>query len=203
MEKGQHFTSIIPCQISESSNNLPFSCTLVLEFSKSKVQFNLFKENSRDTAPVQFEYNKYNKLLISTSRCIFINVDNGISATFFFFCSLSDGYTNNNLRRFVFALADAGMLIPDNDELYPEIQNNYSPFIFIPVLSFVPDGFYNFTNHLIHRNVRKILMNRIVSIQNKKDLPLNPTFFNLVFDYLHGKEEQNIILSKEKNAKKI
>lgn len=200
MEQIQHFTSIIPCQVSENSSNLPFSCTLVLDFTKSSVQFNLFKIDSKDTAPIQFQYKKYNKLLISTSRCIFINANEDISTTFFFFCSISDGYTNNNLRRFVFALADAGMLIPESDEAFSEIQNNYCPFQFIPDPSFMPDGFYNFTNHLIHRNVRKICITRIRSIKNKKDFPLNPRYLNLVFPYLHKAENDKIILSKDKSA---
>lgn len=198
----QHFTSFLPCQISENSDP-PYSCTLVLDITKTYADFNIYKEQSKDTQPVKFDYKKYDGLLVSASKCVFINENDGISSTFFFFSCQSDGYANNNLRRFVFALADAGMLIPENEGIFTDIQNNYSTFHFIPEHSFVPDGFYNFINHLIYRNVRKICVSRIRSFKNKEDLPLNPKFYYLVFPYLHSIEDQKLNLLRDRNANRF
>lgn len=187
-----HFSTFLPCQYTNNYENTQHKCMLVLEITKTDVKFNLFKEDNKNKLPIEFEYKKYNVLLVSPLFCTFVSLKDERSTTFYFFQELCDNRSNNNFRRFIFTLADAGMLTYDPNDSLSEIYNNQIIFRFIPQHSFIPDGLYSFVYTIIYRNVRAICLSRIKSIMQTSEEPFNQKYIELVIPSVRFVEMQRI-----------
>lgn len=194
-----HYSSFIPCRYSLSSDSIQHQGTLALEITKEYVKFNIYEQGSDNSIPTEFDFKKYNILLVSSLFCTFINLANQNSATFYFFHENVNDMSlisNNNLRRFIFTLADAGMISYDPNDRLSEIYKNFIIFRFIPEHSFIPDGLYSYVFNIIYRNVRAICLSRVKAIMSMTESPFNPKFLEFIFPSIQVIEKQRILTTK-------
>lgn len=196
--KIDHYSSFLPCKYSTKSESIQHQCMLSVDITKSFVKFNIYDQKSDSPIPTEFDFKKYSMLLVSSSFCTFVNSSNQDSTTFYFFNeNINDtANNNNNLRRFIFSLADAGMLSYDPNDRLSEIYKNVFIFRFIPDHSFIPDGIYSFVYNSIYQNVRAICISHVKSIMQLVETPFNPKFLEFIFPSVRSVEKQRISSAK-------
>ena len=169
------FTTILPCHVSFSNNKVPFPCTLVLDITKEDAFFLIYKSDGQS---IRFDYQKYDTLYVHSEHCIFSNKSEKSEkneAGFYFFND------NTNFKRFIFSLADAGLLLVPSLSL--SVRDSVVVIPFTGIHSFVPTGNYNFKNFPINRHVASIIRSQILSA-TKENPPFDPRFIeNVALSY--------------------
>lgn len=181
-----HFTAIISCHFSLSDDSKPDSCTLVVNITRSESQFSLYFDA---TQPVNFDYTKYDTLALYTRGCVFTNDKNSDESAYFYFFN-----NDNDYRRFIFILAESGMIIP---------QTKSEKYTFCKKHSFIPEGKYNFVHPSISVNIKKILKNRVKKFKTNGFFPFNKDYYKDVFSFLRNIEEKKIRKLKGENEIKM
>jgi hypothetical protein len=126
MQSYDRFTLMVPCAAITRPNALPDSYSLALDITREKWQLFLLKTDPEQPVRFQPDMSEYTEFRVEKSEaCVFTGPNIAPFALFF----LSG---RANLRRLVYTLADAGLLIP--------MHVRDSQFRLLPRPSFLPVG---------------------------------------------------------------
>ena len=165
------FNLIVPCYVAFSLEETPSKSKLHLKISTS--EFNIFFFTNNSTKQIKANINNWAYLRTNEVYVAFLNVNHIIDTIFYF---LNDPL-GANLKRFLFAITEAGTLIPPSFSILSEMK-------FIPKHSFVPQGQYQYIKKTVAYQLGAIIYTKLISITDD-GLPFNTEFIDLVVPKFH------------------